>query len=246
MKTYFTSIKTLTKTWDNEAEKYNHKTDRQVDYLANYHHMIVGLGKVKGKKILEVGCGTGQTSAYLAKRGAHVSLVDISQKALDYCKSYYKQKKIPVKLYKQNALRMKFPPESFDYVWNGGVIEHFSDTEKVLMLKKMWRLVKPGGKLLISAPNAYDFPFMVAKKILQFRKKWSFGVEDDLTILRMKRLAEVAGINNFLLYSYNPIVGFWFFPFGRELMDILGLNKLKYHKLRSPFGHVINFVALRK
>jgi len=74
---------------------------------------------------------------------------------------------LPVKLHNKSAFTMKFPSESFDYVWNGGVIEHFNDKEKILMIRKMWNLVKPGGKLLISFPNAHDFPFILAKKILE-------------------------------------------------------------------------------
>jgi hypothetical protein len=111
------------------------------------------------------------------------------------------------------------------------------------MIKNMWKLVKPGGRLLITVPNANDILFMAAKKILEIRKKWAFGSEDDLTVRRVKSLARSAGIQKFSVYAYNPVVGIWFFPYGRELTNILGLNTLKLHKLKSPFGHVILFCA---
>lgn len=114
--------------------------------------------------------------------------------------------------YLQDVFKMKFPPESFDYVWNAGVIEHFTDIDKIKIIKKMWYLVKPGGKLLITVPNLMDLPFMVAKKILQIRKKWSFGQEDDLSSKKLKRLVDESGIkNNSKMFAYNPIVGWWFF-----------------------------------
>lgn len=233
----------LTETWDIEAGSYRFENESNVDYLAAFYHLFRCFGDVKGKKILEVGSGSGQVSAMLASKGGIMHLVDISKKSLEYSKKYFASKKLPVKLYNQDAFKIKFPPESFDYVWNGGVIEHFNDREKILLLKKMWKLVKPGGKLFVTVPNAHDFPFMIAKKILEIRKKWSFGIEDDITIKRVGDLAKHAGIKTFSIYAYNPIVGFWFFPYGREVTNFLGLNNLGTHKSRTPFGHVIVFCA---
>lgn len=237
------NIDNLTKTWNKEAKSYRFDNDIQVDYLANFYHLACCFGDPKGKKSLEVGSGTGLGSAYLASRGAIVHLVDISKQSLKFSKAYFATKKLTGRFYEQNAFAMKFPKESFDYVWNGGVIEHFCDEEKILMIKNMWKLVKPGGRLLITVPNANDILFMAAKKILEIRKKWAFGSEDDLTVRRVKSLARSAGIQKFSVYAYNPVVGIWFFPYGRELTNILGLNTLKLHKLKSPFGHVILFCA---
>jgi SAM-dependent methyltransferase len=237
--------KNLAKTWNKEAKNYKFESDSQVDYLANFYHLSYCFGNPKGKKILEVGSGSGQCSAYLASKGGIIHLLDISEDSLGFSKKYFASKKLAVKLYKQDAFAMTFPSESFDYVWNGGVIEHFSDRKKVEMLKKMWKLVKPGGKILVTVPNANDYPFMLAKRILELRKKWAFGREDDLTMTRIRGLAGRAGIEKFSLYAYNPIVGFWFFPYGHAITNILGLNTLKRHRAQSPFGHVIMFCATK-
>lgn len=237
------NINDLEKIWDREAKNYRFENENQPDYLANFYHIKKCLGKLKGMKTLEVGSGAGQGSAFLAAEGASVYLVDISKIALSFAKKYFSSKKLKGKFLKQNAFKMKFVSESFDYVWNGGVIEHFSDKEKILMIKQMWKLVKPGGKLLIMVPNARDIPFFIAKKILILRDKWPFGQEDDMTIEKMNDITKAAGILKFKLYSYNPIVGFWFFPYGREIMDTIGLNTAKKHGLESPFGHVIVLCA---
>lgn len=237
------NVNQLIKTWNKEAKSYIFERDKQVDFLADCYHAIKCLGKVKGKELLEVGSGSGQVSAYLATKGGKISLLDISTSSLEFSRRYFDAKKIPLKIYKQNAFRMKFRNNSFDCVWNSGVIEHFSDDKKVEMIIKMWKLVKPGGRLLISAPSAHDYMFMIAKKILQLRRKWAFGFEDDLTTNRLKKLAKQAGLKSFKTYSYNPVVGIWFFPYGREITNILGLNKFKFHKKFSPFGHVVVLCA---
>ena len=162
-----TKILNLIKTWDKESESYLFEKKMQVDYLANYYHLENCLGNLNKKTILEVGSGSGQTSAYLATHGGIIHLVDISSKSLNFSKKYFDSLKLPVNIYNQNAFNMKFPNKSFDYVWNGGVLEHYNDAEKVELIKKMWKLVKPGGKILITTPNLYDIPFIVAKKILE-------------------------------------------------------------------------------
>lgn len=237
------NIKKLIKTWDKESKSYRFNKDSQVDYLADFHHLSNCLGNPKDKKILEIGSGSGLGSGYLASKGGLIHLVDISKLSLEFSRKYFAAKKLSVRLYRLNAFAMKFKAESFDCVWNSGVIEHFYDKEKILLLKKMWNLVRPGGKLLVTVPNSNDFPFMIAKKILELRKKWPFGFEDDLTIARMENIAKHAGIKIFSIYAYNPVVGFWFFPFSREITNILGLNKFKIHKLKTQFGHVIILCA---
>lgn len=237
--------KELSETWDKEAENYSSQAEKDPDYIAYFETIKAQIGNPAGKKVIDVGSGTGMASAYLAEKGAKVYLVDISETALNFGKKYFANKGLKVRCYKQNAFKMKFAPESFDVVWNGGVIEHFNDEEKIKMMKAMWKLVKPGGKLIITAPNAWDLPFMAAKQILLWRKKWAFGREDDLTIERFKELANKAGIRNYFVFAYNPVVGWWFFPYGREITSMLGLNKTSLHKMKLSAGHNIVFVATK-
>src|SRR3989339_2045215 len=144
----------LLQVWNKESESYRDEAVGSPDYLAHFEivreTLESGLDQLSGKTLLDVGSGTGITSAYLASLGMKVTLVDISKKALNFSRQYFKRNKLPVTIVQENAFSMKFAPASFDVVWNGGVIEHFDDTEKTEMIQKMWKLVKPGGMLLIS------------------------------------------------------------------------------------------------
>lgn len=229
----------ISDTWDKVAESYDFFAQTQPDYLSNYYHLTKNIGKLKNKKILEVGSGSGQVSAYLASKGASVYLVDISEKSLEFSKNFFKVKKLPVYLYKQDAFKMKFKDESFDFVWNSGVLEHYDDEHKLAMLKEMLRLVKKGGKLIVCVPNSFDLFFLLAKYILKLRKKWAFGYEDNVNRFKIIKLIRRLGNLDYKIYTYNPIVGFWFLPYGRELTDVLGLNNFDHHKKETFFGHVI-------
>ena len=236
------SEKQLEKVWSKQAETYQKFYDKNPDYLAYFVAIEQTITSVAGdmtdKKILDVGCGTAITSAYLAKKGAKLSLVDISNVALRFAKKYFAFNKLSAKFFCQSAFKMSFAKESFDVVWNGGVIEHFTDKNKIKIIKKMWQLVKPGGMMLISVPNIFDIPFMLAKQLLIMRGKWGFGEEDNMSANRIKKLFFQAGINDSVqTFCYNPIVGWWFFPYGKELTGWLGLNKLSWHQRKCWFGH---------
>jgi hypothetical protein len=118
--------------------------------------------------------------------------------------------------------------------------------EKIEMIKSMWAKVKKGGRLIIQAPNKMDIPFQIASYILKKRHKWNFGEEDDLTAKRMAGLFKAAGIEEFETFAYNPIVGWWFFPFGKEITGLIGVNEVVFHKAKTPFGHVLQVTAVKK
>lgn len=235
----------LDRIWSHEAESYNPDMDRSPDYLAHFEVVSRSLGNLSGKKILDLGCGTGITSAYLAGQGARLVLVDISRTSLNFARRYFRRQKLKGEFIRGDMFRVKLPPSSFDVVWNGGVIEHFTDKEKIRLIKIMWKLLKPGGQLLITAPNFLDLPFMAAKQLLLIRKKWAFGFEDDLTSGRLLSLARRAGIRTASAYAYNPVVGWWFFPYGREITGRLGLNTVAWHVKKSVFGHNIVLKAVK-
>ncbi len=233
----------LTRIWDKESQSYSQAAETQPDYVAHYLFLKQMLGDVRGKTVCDVGSGTAITSSIFANEGASVTLIDISPEALKFGKSVFKKKKLPVHVVEGDLFKINLPAKSFDVVWNGGVIEHFSDDEKVEMIRRMWKWVKPGGKILISVPNADDLVFMAAKWLLIKRGRWTFGYEDDLTFPRLEDLARRAGIDNFQIKTYNPIVGWWFLPWGREITNILGLNTVNWHVRENRWGHNLVFVA---
>ncbi|HYQ88517.1 MAG TPA: methyltransferase domain-containing protein [Candidatus Binatia bacterium] len=233
----------LVDVWDKVSERYRGIDIGAPDHRAWMERFLETTGPPAGRSFCEVGCGSGTTSAQLAKMGAQITLVDISPKSLAFARGHFQAARLPAHYAIQDGLRLGFRDGVFDVVFNGGVLEHFTDEGKVALIREMYRVTKPGGLLLIVVPNAHDVPFRLGKWIAERRGKWIFGFEDDLSEGRFRALARRAGLPGVEFAAHNPVVGWWFLPYGRRLTDLLGLNTAGWHARRTRFGHVLAMAA---
>lgn len=102
----------------------------------------------EGKRLLDVGCGTGQWLIAAAERGAIPLGVDISQVAIRACKKALPQ----AQLFCCPAENLPFENSQFDVVSCLGSLEHFLDPESAL--REMVRVAKPKATFLFLVPNA--------------------------------------------------------------------------------------------
>ena len=233
----------LVEVWDKVAEAYGTIDVLAPDYQAYLEDFLSCVGPPAGRSFCEVGCGSGTGSAALGRMGARITLVDFSRKALAFARGHFGRLGIGAQCVLQDGLRLGFRDGAFDVVWNGGVIEHFVDEGKVALMREMWRVVRPGGLLVILVPNAHDLPFRLGKWIRERRGTWTFGYEDDLSIGRFRKLAARAGLPPGECFAHNPIVGWWFLPHGKAITNRLGLNTRRWHAKRTRFGHVVRLSA---
>lgn len=99
------------------------------------------------KKILDIGCGTGETITFLKNSfpQALIQGVDLSSEAVKYTKARGHQAQVA------SALKLPFPDNSFDAVLMLDVIEHIKDDNQVLREAK--RIIKVGGSIILTAPS---------------------------------------------------------------------------------------------
>lgn len=102
-----------------------------------------------GEKILDVGCGEGYLSEKIASYGAITTGIDISHTAIARAKIRTKGKNLEFR--ELDAAKLDYPDASFDKIVSFCAIEHFTDDEKVL--SHLARMLKPGGRLLLSADS---------------------------------------------------------------------------------------------
>lgn len=235
--------------WDSVSLSYDaDQYWRLPENWANLKALLAHIGPPEGKRILEMGCGSGYTSMALAQRGARCTLLDLSAEALRVAADSFARAGLPAPdLVREDALATKLPAETFDVAWNGGVIEHFYDSGKLLLIEQMVRLVKPGGKVIILVPNRLCWYFQVVQVWKKLRGTWRYGFEDDMSPGRLKRLCIRAGQTPTAAYAYNPVVGWRWVPlFGSRIARALGDAKLERHCQRSRTGFITIVVVQKR
>lgn len=233
--------------WDKVSRKYTYDAYvRGPENQANLRALLEHIGDPAGKRIIEVGCGSGFTSVALAQRGARCALLDLSPEALAGAKAGFAQHGLPEpEAYLGDALRSAVPSDSFDFVWNGGVIEHFYDSGKALLIQEMLRMAKPSGVVVILVPNRWCWQFQIVQAWQKLRGTWKYGFEDDMSPRRLRRMAEGLGIGSVTAYAFNPVLGWRWVPKVRGVIRKLGLEKADWHSRPSSTGFV-SVLVIRK
>jgi len=151
-----------------------------------------------GKKLLDVGCGTGTFLKALEESGVDLWGIDISKNASEFAK---KRVRKPEQIICADANTLPFNDDEFDYLTAWGVIEHFPSIPQIL--KEVKRVVKKGGKIAIATPNIYYYKF-----IWQTLRKGSGPVkhqeiESLYSFKEWKDLIESAGLSILTITRHN-------------------------------------------
>jgi SAM-dependent methyltransferase len=100
---------------------------------------------VKGRRVLDAGCGVGRFADVLARWGAEVVAVDLSQ-AVEVARANLQDRE-GVTIAQADILRLPFPPETFDVIVSWGVLHHTPDCGGAF--RALCRLLRPGGTIAI-------------------------------------------------------------------------------------------------
>jgi ubiquinone/menaquinone biosynthesis C-methylase UbiE len=112
------------------------------------------LGDVRGKSLLDVGCGAGENSVYFATRGAQCVAADYSPGMVDVALKLAEQNGVQVKGHVVNAMDIDFPDHTFDVVYASNLLHHIPDPK--LAIAEMHRVLKPGGQLCFWDPMKHN------------------------------------------------------------------------------------------
>jgi len=180
--------------WDPFFENYSMSQIDIESGLANEVSLFFGTmfsSKEKGKvKILEVGSGTGELSARLSRDGFNVTLFDQSRSALDLSKRVFQDRGLKGEFIQGNLFTLPFDDNTFDCVWNSGVIEHYRGDEQNEALLEMKRVSK--DMIIVAVPNASCLFYRIEKNYQEKIGTWAAGEEYPLATC--KEIFESAGI----------------------------------------------------
>ena len=170
--------------------------------------------ELKGAAALDVGCGGGILSEAMARAGARVLGIDLSQAVLDVAELHALEGKIELE-YKSIAaeqLAMQ-QPAAFDLVTCMELLEHVPDPAAAVAA--LAALVKPGGDVVVSTLNRKPLAFAVA----------IIGAEYITRILPR-------GTHEYLKFIRPSELARWGREAGLELIDLTGIT---YNPLTRSF-----------
>ncbi|MCB0306049.1 MAG: class I SAM-dependent methyltransferase [Calditrichaeota bacterium] len=104
---------------------------------------------LKGKHLLEIGCGMGYDSLEFLKRGVRVTATDLTPNAVKMARRHFELENVQAEDVRvETVLDLSFPDNTFDAVWANGVVHATGDTPRAL--REIRRVLKPGGRAIIS------------------------------------------------------------------------------------------------
>jgi 2-polyprenyl-3-methyl-5-hydroxy-6-metoxy-1,4-benzoquinol methylase len=118
---------------------------------------------LRGKKLLDIGAGLGETSVYFALKGAEVTTMDISPGMVDFALRLGKHHGVSLHGVVSAGERLSVPDASYDIVFSANTVHHVTDKEQ--FFSEMQRVLRPGGKFFTWDPLAYNPVINVYRKM---------------------------------------------------------------------------------
>lgn len=173
------------------------------------------LSEIEGNEniILDVGCATGTNGKYLIEKNKAQLIygIEIDEAMASKAKAYYTDVLV-TDLNNRDSID-NFSIASFDYILAGDVLEHLD--EPLIVLKKLTRLLKKGGKIIISLPNIQHIDVFIHLFIKGTWPQNSRGIFDRthkrfFTINDISNLISNAGLKIYKIkrnFRYRDAVG---------------------------------------
>ncbi|MDR2926015.1 MAG: bifunctional 2-polyprenyl-6-hydroxyphenol methylase/3-demethylubiquinol 3-O-methyltransferase UbiG [Azoarcus sp.] len=171
---------------------------------------INSLAELSGKKVLDVGCGGGVLAEGMAARGAEVTGIDLSEKALGVARLHLFESELKVDYQFISAEAFaETHAGQFDIVTCMEMLEHVPDPASTVAACA--RLARPGGQVFFSTlnrnPKSFLFAIVGAEYILKILPR---GIHDYTRFIKPSELARfcrMAGLAPDAMsgLSYNPL-----------------------------------------
>jgi len=201
--------------WDPTSE---FKPLHQINPLRlDWIERLVGAGGVRGKQVLDVGCGGGILAEAMARRGAAQVLgIDLAVKPLKVAQLHALEGGIDNIDYREIAVEALVAerPAGFDLVTCMEMLEHVPDPASVV--RACAALIKPGGQVFFSTinrnPKSFLFAIVGAEHVLKLLPK---GTHEYAKFIRPSELAQACRSAGLMLehtrgMQYNPLTGrYW-------------------------------------
>lgn len=172
---------------------------------------IDGLAALRGRRVLDVGCGGGILAEAMARRAEHVVGIDLAQRPLGVARLHALEQGVSNLEYREVSAEAlaQASPNTFDVVTCMEMLEHVPDPASVVHACR--QLVKPGGWVFFSTinrnPKSFLFAILGAEYVLRLLPRGTHEYAKFIRPSELARWAREAGlaIQGSRGMEYNPI-----------------------------------------
>lgn len=144
------------------------------NHLSLQSRELIKLTQTKDK-VLEIGCGSGESSVILAKNDRIVSAIDYSADSISLVNKLAEKMECNVETYCIDAIKeLPFEDREFDVVFQAGLLEHFNQEQRIQLLNRWKRVCK---KMVSLIPNEHSVAYRTGKAIAEKNRTWKWGLE---------------------------------------------------------------------
>ncbi|HEY9907700.1 MAG TPA: class I SAM-dependent methyltransferase, partial [Thermosynechococcaceae cyanobacterium] len=179
------------------------------------------LGDVRGKYLLDLGCGAGENSVYFGQKGARCVAADYSPGMVEVALKLAAANQVQVEGRVVNAMAINLPDNTFDIVYASNLLHHIPDP--ILALQEIHRVLKPGGKACFWDPLKHNPVINVYRRIAT-----EVRTEDE-TPLNINIVSFVRSRFSKVQYDTFWIASLWIF-LQFYLIEKVNPNKERYWK----------------
>lgn len=188
--------------WNRISEDYQRRSKIPTDDVY-YGDFILSekelklIGEVKGKRVLEIGCGGGQNSVALAKKGAIVSGIDASEKQITYAKALARKEQVDADFFVGDMQDLsRFSDGTFDLVITAISLLYVESLERTF--SEVYRVLKDGGIFVFSEGH----PFAEGK-LIRYKGKTVYAVTDYFKRRKVFWVDRLSDGTRVKMYSYH-------------------------------------------
>ena len=168
--------------------------DQAIDRLTPYHNDIYRYEQVRGKRVLEVGCGMGSHAWRFARYALEFQAIDLAPKSIELTKKRFVLHNLDSSgITLGDAEKLNFPDNYFDFVYSNGVIHHSPNTSKAV--EEIYRVLKPGGKTIVMIYNKKSIFYLFT---LMFMGQSKYALIKLMPQALFKRISHDVALKEFL------------------------------------------------
>ena len=206
-------------------------------------------GALQDVRTIELGAGTGDISLLLALEGARTTLFDADEQALELARFKFSVAGLKPDLCTGDFLNLDAALFGrFDAAVSYGTVEHFTGDDRYLACRAHADVVRPGGMVAISVPNAHCLPYRVNKWWRERRGTWPWGLEIPYARLELRRVADALQLQDSFIHGSSFLRDwdqFLFSPLAQRIERFTGFHFERRTPFDAYWGHALTLIGKR-